>query len=137
MCRFNTLWGERILKACTNCESASTEKAIVRPVAKSPICLPKPNAVKLSTPISAPSNPMRMASSRPMTLREPPRPCMVSGSTPSSPRAMAGKESVSKFTHSSWMGSSGVGKSSTMAKKIVTISPILLESRKWTVFLMF
>ena len=45
-------------------------------------------------------------------------------------RASAGRESVTRLSHSSCTGTSGIcAKSSTVAKKMVIISPMLQESR--------
>ena len=55
----------------------------------------------------------------------------------STPRARAGKESVTRFTHSSWIASSGVGTRSKKAANTTRISPMLQESKKWMVLRMF
>ena len=60
---------------------------------------------------------------------------ITSSSGLSSPSAIAGSESVIRFTHSRCIGSRGVLHPNTMAVKIVSISPILLESKKCTAFL--
>ena len=55
---------------------------------------------------------------------------MIPSSTGSIPRASAGRESVTRLSHSSCTGTSGIcAKSSTVAKKMVIISPMLQESR--------
>ena len=55
----------------------------------------------------------------------------------STPKARAGRESVTRFTHSSWMASRGVGAPSRKAASTTSTSPILQESRKWMVLRMF
>ena len=42
---------------------------------------------------------------------------------------MAGSPSVARFTSRIWMGSSGTGMPMSMAKNIVTTSPMLQEKR--------
>ncbi len=55
----------------------------------------------------------------------------------STPRASAGKESVTRLTHNSWIARSGAGARSRNAAKTTSISPILHERRKCTVRRMF
>ena len=62
---------------------------------------------------------------------------IISSSTGSTPRARAGRLSVTRFTQSSWIASRGVGSRMRKAASTVMISPILQDRRKWTVFLMF
>ena len=62
---------------------------------------------------------------------------MISGSAGSAPRASAGIESVTRFIHKSCIASSGEGRRIKNAQSTVSISPMLLDKRKWTVFLMF
>ena len=57
---------------------------------------------------------------------------MMSGSPFSMARARAGAPSVSRFSHSSWMTVSGVGRPASMARKMIMISATLEESRKKT-----
>ena len=66
---------------------------------------------------------------------------ITSGSVGSIPNAKAGKLSVIKLTHNKWIGNSGTPKSNdvineiTEAPKIVITSPILLDNKNWTSFL--
>ena len=62
---------------------------------------------------------------------------ITSSSMGSAPRARAGRESVTRFTHSSWMGSRGAGRSSKKASSTTSTSPMLQERRKWMVLRMF
>lgn len=55
---------------------------------------------------------------------------MASGSGGLKPSAVAGGPSVTRLTHSKWRGVSGSGKPSSVAKKMVAISPMLHEMRK-------
>ena len=66
---------------------------------------------------------------------------ITSSSVGSIPKANAGSESVIKLTHNKCIGSNGVpifpGKNSDNkdAPKIVMTSPILLDNKNWTSFL--
>ena len=55
----------------------------------------------------------------------------------STPKAIAGKESVTRFTHKSCIGQRGVAQPIKRAVKIVIISPMFEDSRKCTDFFMF
>ena len=54
--------------------------------------------------------------------------------TRSNPNAIAGRESVTKFTHKSCIGKRGVDQPKHIAANIVIISPILLESKNALLF---
>ena len=55
---------------------------------------------------------------------------MISLSPCSRPRANAGAPSLTRFSHNSWTGRSGIGMPSNMALKMIRISPTLQASRK-------
>ena len=59
---------------------------------------------------------------------------IISASGFSSPNAIAGSESVTRFIHKSWMAKSGDFKPSIKPKNIVTISPIFVAIKKCTAF---
>ena len=61
---------------------------------------------------------------------------IISFSLGSNPKAIAGRESVTKLTHNNCMGNRGVAQPKHIATNIVIISPILLDKRKCTAFLM-
>ncbi len=54
---------------------------------------------------------------------------MMSGSGGSTPRAMAGRPSVTRFTHKIWMAVSGSGRPIRLATNMIKISPTLQERR--------
>ncbi len=56
---------------------------------------------------------------------------MMFGSTGSTPRARAGRPSVTRLTQRIWMGRSGTGKPARAATNMTRISPRLQDSRKW------
>jgi len=55
--------------------------------------------------------------------------CMMSGSPFSRPSARAGAPSVTRFSHSSWIGRSGMGRPTNIDRKMMRISPMLHEIR--------
>ena len=61
---------------------------------------------------------------------------IMSFSSGSSPNAMAGKESVTKFIHNSWIANNGDFIPNTNPINIVTISPIFVAIRKCIAFFM-
>ena len=131
------LW-ERILYACRICAKASTRKAMVRPPSMAPVTwLPTRN------PISD-----RIANMTPCKTTWIPSPLakipsflgfgwrsITLGSMASIPRAIAGRESVTRLIHSSCMDSKGAWFQSSMAIKVTSTSPILVPRRNATAFL--
>ena len=126
----------RILNAWTSSERLKTANAIVLPTDTAPgtskKLRPITNESSASAPIIMPSNAISIPSPPENRL------CfcaiglrfIISGSTFSTPSAIAGSASVTRFTHKSCIGSSGVGRCITDAANMTRISPILQESRK-------
>lgn len=127
-----------MLKEWNNCDKLSTAKAIVRPKVKESgepprsYRYPSMKAVKAKEPIRRPSN--RILNTSPFAnipvLGEIGLLFIMSLLAGSTPRDIAGKESVTKFTHKSCTASNGDGKPNNIAANMVRISPILLDNRK-------
>ena len=55
----------------------------------------------------------------------------------STPKAIAGKESVIKLTHNIWTGTSGIGRFNNIPNNIANTSAKLLDNKNNVVFFMF
>ena len=82
-----------------------------------PISIPR-NKITVSSPPEKIESPLRRGFS-----------VITSLSGGSSPSAMAGRPSVTRLISRIWMGSSGTGIPISMARNMVTTSPMLQESR--------
>ena len=117
---------ERIASTCASCESVSTVNAIVRQCAE-PSRIAHACANRVSAPIRRPTHSMccHMPCAKTLSCGGRGGRRMTPRSSGSAASASPGRPSVTRFTHRMWIGSSGIGRPTKGARKIVQISPEL------------
>ena len=129
---------ERKLNEWNNWESASTLKQSVLPKVLPLRRKPIMYAIKERVPISRPS--VKISSAE--FLGKSPSFFLIGGlfiasfAVFSSPREIAGNESVTRLTQRSWMAASGEDSPRIIAANTVIISPMLQDKRKCTALFM-
>ncbi len=105
---------------------------ILLPPGTSKNLYPTTNAIRAKEPIIIPSIIIFIAnpSANIPFLGEMGFRCIISSSAASTPKEIAGRESVTRLTQSNCTATNGVGNPKSMAENMVSISPTLLESRK-------